>query len=371
MPKLQVLSFFSGALGLDLGLEAAGLETICYSEINPVCQETIKTNRPNIPILGDIRNYSGRDIRWIIGYNETQPIDVIVGGPPCQAFSMAGVRKSLGDSRGLVLITFLELIGDLLPKYIVIENVRGLYSAVLDGQPSGVFKFLLKYLKDLGYGISFNLYNTANFGTPQRRERIIIIGSRDGHKLPYLVPTHSPNGEYGLPKWRTLRDALENLVENTVESVPLVKTQIKYLKVLSDGQSWKDLPKDLQREITQTATGNKVWYKKCYRRLAWDQPSPTLLTAPCGGAALIHPVEDRYLSVGEYKRIQEFPDDFILCGSRTAKYKQIGNAIPVGLATAVGKLLIAHTNNQVIPRFPRFPYSKYHNTSDKYWDSFI
>ena len=154
-PYVNYLSFFSGALGLDLGLERAGFKPLMYCEFDKKCQETIKLNQPNVPLLGDIRNYSAKDILKELSLSDKDQIDLVVGGPPCQAFSTAGARRSFEDERGNVFIHYLQLATDLKARYIVIENVRGLLSAVY--KPSDHDEISLKDAKGtaLEYVVQF------------------------------------------------------------------------------------------------------------------------------------------------------------------------------------------------------------------------
>ena len=381
MKKMKALSFFSGAMGLDIGLEKAGIEVILACESEKFIRETIKLNRPKIKVLEDINKYSAKDIRKEAGLKNGQKIDLVVGGPPCQAFSTAGKRLSINENRGVVFLKYLELIKELNPKYFVIENVRGLLSVPLKHVPhenrkgklktieekGGTLNFILKYLSDIGYKTSFNLYNSANFGTPQIRERVIIIGNRD-EKLPYLSPTHSENSDYGLKKWNTFKSAVKGLNNNKHQHLNFPKNRIKYYKKLKEGQNWKNLSTKLQKEAlgkSYYSGGGKTGF---LRRLAWNKPSPTLVTDPMMPATdLAHPVENRPLSIQEYKRIQEFPDDWKLSGSLRNQYKQIGNAVPVSLGKAIGKLIIQHALKKKIKVITNFKYSRYLNTSDKDW----
>jgi len=227
---LKALSFFSGCLGLDLGLEKEGIKVLLACEVDAAARKTIEMNRPDMALIGDIRDYSAAMIREKAGLSQTEDIDVIVGGPPCQAFSSAGKRQGFNDERGNVFLTFIDLITELRPKFAVIENVRGLLSAPLQHRPhemrgkhypslsddekkGGALLLITRRLKEAGYSFSFNLYNAANFGSPQQRERVVIACSRDGEKLPYLTPTHSEKGLYGLPQSRTLREVLTDLPE--------------------------------------------------------------------------------------------------------------------------------------------------------------
>ena len=379
----KALSFFSGAMGLDIGIEKAGITFLSASEFEPNARKTIILNKPNIGLIGDINKYSAAEIREFAGLNPDDEIDVIVGGPPCQAFSTAGKRESFNDSRGNVFLTFIDRVLELRPKYAVIENVRGLlsapYSSVYpkknvgyaaktpENQKGLALYFIINKLQEEGYSVSFTLYNAANYGAPQKRERVVIMCSRDGRKIPYLKPTHSETGAFDLPKWRTLRDALNGLDDSDAEYIPFPERRLKYYRMLEEGQNWKNLPEELQKEALGKAYylgGGKTGF---LRRLAWEQPSPTLVTDPTMPATdLAHPNKDRPLSVQEYKRIQEFPDDWHIFGSIKEQYRQIGNAVPISLGYAIGKQLVSLLQGKEIGEAPKgFPFSRYENTDDE------
>jgi DNA (cytosine-5)-methyltransferase 1 len=384
-PDLKALSFFSGCMGLDLGLEKEGIKILLACEIDSAARKTIETNRPDMALIGDIRDYSAIEIREKAGLSSTDEIDVIVGGPPCQAFSSAGKRQGFNDDRGNVFLTFIDLITELKPRFAVIENVRGLLSAPLkhrphemrgknfpslsqDEQRGGALLFITRKLKQAGYSISFNLYNSANFGSPQQRERVVIACSRDGEKLPYLTPTHAEKGLYGLPQWRTLREVLEGLPKDGHHFVKFPEKRLKYYRLLKPGQYWRDLPAELHQEAlgaSYHAGGGRTGF---YRRLAWDKPSPTLVTHPAMPATdLAHPEEDRPLSIEEYQRIQEFPDDWSIAGSLLDRYRQVGNAVPCSLGRAIARMLLTHLKGETPIVYPDFPYSRYHKTDDVSW----
>jgi DNA (cytosine-5)-methyltransferase 1 len=380
------MSFFTGAMGLDLGLEKAGISTVLASEIDPIICDTIRANRPNRALIGDIRNYSGRAIREECNLGSETEIDLVFGGPPCQAFSTAGKRKAFEDERGNVFIKFIDLILELRPRYAVIENVRGLLSAALAHRPhaergpkfgpltaeeqsGGALYFILKRLRAANYGVSFNLYNAANFGSPQIRERVVILCSRDGKKLPYLTPTHSDDAKWGLPRWRTLRDALEGLPPEPCDYVRFPEKRLRFYRMLKEGQNWRHLPKELQQEALGNsffAGGGKTGF---LRRLSWNKPSPTLVTHPAMPATdLGHPAQDRPLSVQEYRRIQEFPMSMILAGSILDQYRQVGNAVPTSLGEAIGRTLLAHDSGKDICNLAGFAYSRYIGTDEETWE---
>ncbi|MDO4937990.1 MAG: DNA cytosine methyltransferase [Sutterellaceae bacterium] len=376
------LSFFSGAMGLDLGLEKAGIQFRLACENDKTCQQTIRLNRQNMGLIGDIWNYSAQQIKEIADIKGD--IDLIVGGPPCQAFSTAGARKGFDDQRGNVFLHYIDLLLELKPKYIVIENVRGLLSAPLKHcpwenrqgdwkpdfleKPGGALLYIIEQLRAGGYSVSFNLYNAANFGVPQIRERVVIICSRDGRKVPYLMPTNSNDPKFGLAPWETLRQAIDGV--QGCDHTDFPEKRLKYFRMLHEGQYWKNLPEDIQPEAMGKSFllgGGKTGF---YRRLAWDKPSCTLVTSPTMPATdICHPTEDRPLSIQEYKRIQMFPDDWTLAGNIVKQYKQVGNAVPVGLGYAIGKAILAHARGESVEPPADFPFSRYKNTDDVSWEA--
>jgi DNA (cytosine-5)-methyltransferase 1 len=382
--KPIALSFFSGALGLDLGLERSGFEVLLACEVDKYCRQTIALNKPEMALLSDINKYSKRDVLDAAGLIDSDDIDLLIGGPPCQAFSTAGKRQAFNDDRGNVFLKYIDLALELRPKFLVIENVRGLMSCPLDHRPhdqrgrsfpdltadelkGGALNFIISRLKGSGYSYSFNLYNSANFGTPQVRERVIIICSRDDVSPPFLTPTHSENGAYGLPKWKTFKQATKGLTGHQHLNFP--EKRLKYYRLLKPGENWKNLPGDLQKEAlgkSYYAGGGKTGF---LRRLAWNKPSPTLVTHPAMPATdLAHPEEDRPLSIQEYKRIQEFPDHWELAGPLIQQYKQVGNAVPNSLGYAVGEHLLKLLRGERPEQYPGFKYSRYKNTSNIEWE---
>ena len=236
----------------------------------------------------------------------------------------------------------------------------------LDELRGGALNFIINLIAGAGYSYSFNLYNAANYGSPQVRERVIMVCARDGRRVPYLPPTHSQNGEFGLKKWRTFRMATRSIKEHHFINFP--EKRLKYYRMLQPGENWRSLPVDLQKEALGKsfyAGGGKTGF---LRRLAWDKPAPTLVTHPAMPATdLAHPEEDRPLSVEEYKKIQEFPANWKFAGPLVQQYKQIGNAVPHSLGKALGQHLIKCLNGEKIIERINFPYSRYKNTSELEW----
>ena len=351
--KYNIVSIFSGAMGLDLGLEKAGLNTAVCVEWDKLACQTIRTNT-NIPVIeGDINDVSTEDILKAANLTK-EDVFAVVGGPPCQAFSTAGKRLSLQDFRGNAIIRYMEIIKEISPEYFILENVRGIlstpmnivpqeyeeeYSHIVEMQGSMIY-FLWNEFKKLGYDLSFTLFNSANYGVPQARERVIIFGSKNG-RIPLPSPTHSKSGkETGMP-WATIQEAFEGLMPENQQYLEIPQRIKKYLIHLKEGQNWRDLPDEVRQEAmgkSYELVGGKTGF---FRRLSYSQPSPTLLTSPIMNATLLaHPTEMRSLSVQEYARIQQFPDDWKFQGKLSDIYKQIGNAVPVGLGYVAGKTLL-------------------------------
>ena len=374
IPNKVALSFFTGAVGLDIGMAEAGISPVLVSEIDSSARRSIAANYPEAGLVGDMTKLTPKDIYEYANLPEGTTIDYMFGGPPCQAFSTAGKRRGYHDVRGDVFIKYLELIGQLKPRYAVIENVRGLLSipaifneADTKGLKGGVLLYALRRLRHFGYSVSFNLYNAANFGAPEKRERLIIIAKLGSQKVDYLMPTNDEHGNFGLPKWKTFGDAVKGI--KTSHYIEYPAKRAKYLKYIPEGGNWRSMPLDVQKEAmgkSWALPGGKTGF---FRRLSRKEPSPTLVTHPTMPATdLIHPTEDRPLSVEEYRRIQGFPDNWHIEGPILEQYKQIGNAVPVPLAKAIGDRIIADDNGETLPTIEGFKYSRYHNTDEVNWE---
>lgn len=376
LPEIVALSFFSGAMGLDLGMRQGGIHALLACDNNKYCRMTIAHNAPEMALLGDITKYSAAEILRMAKIPDSRKVDVIFGGPPCQAFSTAGARRGLEDSRGNLFLSYLELIAQIKPTYIVLENVRGLLSSPYPYGPcsepvkGGTLCVILDQLKAAGYTVSFNLYNAANFGAPQIRERLVIIGKLGPQPVAHLTPNHAEHGEFKLPVWRTFADACAGLSESEQHFVTFPEKRLKFYRMLKPGQYWKDLPPEMQIEAMGAKLklgGGKTGF---YRRLSWDRPAPTLVTDPTMPATdLCHPEADRPLSIEEYARIQGFPDDWKICGPLKEQYRQIGNAVPVALGQAIAQTIKADMQGVVLPQYPEFKHSRYKLTDELSWSA--
>ncbi|MBO1064601.1 MULTISPECIES: DNA cytosine methyltransferase [Nostocales] len=365
--KAISISLFTGAFGLDLGMEQAGFHTVSVVEKDRDATKTIALNRPFLQesaIPREIQNVSSQELLEEGGIvlnlgRALQPgeVDLVTGGPPCQPFSTAGKRGSVMDPRGSLFMDFVRIVKEVQPRFFLMENVKGLLSAPLRHRPinqrgkdypplevdeiaGAALKVVLSEMKEIGYNVVYNLLEAADYGVPQNRARVVFIGSRDGEAATFPIPKYCKDGKI-LPKWLTLEDAITDLVDTEREFMAYPESRLKYLRLLEAGQNWKHLPEELKQEAmggAYNSGGGKVGF---YRRLSWDKPSPTITTSPHQKATdMCHPVELRSLTVRESARIQTFPDDWIFYGSVSSKYKQIGNAVPVLLAKELGSYLL-------------------------------
>ena len=370
---LSHVSLFSGAGGLDLGLDRAGFTTLVAVEKDRYARETLQANReyfrsPGFTLFEDVNELTGEDLLIAAGV-QRGGLDLLSGGPPCQPFSTAGHRRSVVDPRGSLFGRYLKLVGEMEPRFFVLENVRGILSAALRHRPldrrgdshaplasdeqlgSLLTQTILPTIRDgLGYQVAYGLVNAADYGVPQRRQRVIFIGSRD-HELgecgrtPQMAelvpPTHAKTPTHGLAGWRTLGDALEELGEAEPEGSRYSPARAAVLARVPPGRNWRyirdNFGEDYLRSVmggAYSSSGGKVGF---WRRLSFDEPCPTLPASPAQKAtSLCHPVETRPLRVREYACVQQFPRDYAFAGPTSAKYVQIGNAVPAGLAEAVG-----------------------------------
>jgi DNA (cytosine-5)-methyltransferase 1 len=310
---------------LDLGLEKAGIETVAYVEREPSCLATIRANKPKAVCFEDIRFVTGAEIVKRFGY-----IDLVVGGPPCQPFSTAGRMDAMNDPRGQMLLEYMRVVKEMGPKFFVMENVVGVTNAKVDGdQP--VLDWMFKRLRGVGYKISHWKLNAYDYGVPQKRERIIVIGSQNGH-------VEKPKCHR--PLVRTIRKVIEDLESEPGECAKFSDPFARIMRKVPEGGNWRDLDTRTQRRAMGGAYDSEGGRTAFYRRIHRDRPSPTLTTSPTQRATtLCHPTQTRPLSVREYGKFQGFPDSWTLVGSTAQKYRMLGNAVPLVLGEAIGRSL--------------------------------
>ena len=369
----DVISLFSGAMGLDIGLEKAGLNVVIGQDFDESCVKTMQANGHNV-LGGDIREIDPRKLLELTGLSVGEPF-LICGGPPCQPFSTAGKRLGINDPRGSLFMDFIRMIDYIRPRFFVMENVKGIMSAPLKHVPLAerdendpeqrlgtVLDVILAEFDKLGYKTVYGVLDAVNYGVPQFRERFVLIGSRDNEDIFLPLPTHFQMHQDKSYQWKTVRDAIADLEFDKGECATLSEERLKFLKMIPEGGNWRDLPENIipiAMGGAYKSGGGKVGF---YRRLSYDQPSPTVVTSPVQKATMMcHPTQYRPLSIKEYARIQQFPDDWIFTGTTAAKYRQIGNAVPVGLAEAIGKAVCAVADGNAVVETKRFRGTNVHN----------
>ena len=320
--KFNVIELFSGCGGMALGFENAGLKTKLLVEIDKNSVHTLKENRPRWKV-------EHQDIAQVDFTKYNGKIDIVAGGPPCQAFSYAGHSRGFEDTRGTLFFELARCVKEVQPKIALVENVRGLIRH--DGGKT--LSTMLRALKDLEYRPVYRLLRAQFLDVAQKRERVVIIAVRKDLDIPALFPKEK---DYTV----SIREALKDCPESDGAIYPKRKGEI--LKLVPPGGYWRDLPIDVQKEYMKKSFylgGGKTGMA---RRLSWDEPSLTLTCSPAQKQTeRCHPEETRPLTVREYARIQSFPDDWQFTGSLASQYRQIGNAVPVNLAYHIGKCLIA------------------------------
>ena len=370
------ISLFTGAMGLDLGFELEGFETRVVVESDSFAIKTIKANRPSTPVITQ-KNGKGKDRPASLENVSTEEIlveaglgveeaTVLIGAPPCEPYSTAGRRNGKADHRADGILQFIRVINQARPRFFVLEEVDSFLSAAIRHIPfydrivkakddlapeerlGSFFDEVMTAFINTGYKLSFDpsnpkgsVLNAADFGVAQNRKRFILIGSREGPAVG-LPPKETEER-------KTLGQVLDEVGDSSPEYKPFSKSWGKYLPKVPPGGCWRNLPKDIQREVLGGAfddpdnprtRGKKGGRTGFMRRLSRNKPSPTLVDSPTTKAAcLCHPDEDRPLSVREYAALQGFPPDWIFQGSTTTKYRLIGQATPVPLAQAIARAI--------------------------------
>lgn len=323
MKKINVLGLFSGGGGLDLGFSAAGFNSILSSDIDPYSCKTLALNQGKQPYLSkhpvlceDIKNLSYKEIRKQTG---TKDIDFIIGGPPCQAFSVFGKRKGLEDPRGSLVYEYARIIKEIEPEGFLFENVAGL-KTIHDG---ALYSELLDTLSIGGkYAISAHEYEVAEFGIPQFRRRVFFIGTKSNRAIPQMESTHTtPNSLFNAHK-------PFNTVSSIFSDLPTPITDWKGEAFLNGhvGRKHSQRIIDRYRGLTFGERDPKTRINK----LNPERPSFTIIVGSDagGGKGHVHPFEAREVTPRESARIQTFPDWWEFYGTGRHIIRQVGNAVP-------------------------------------------
>ena len=317
--SLAYVSLFCGGGGLDLGFASAGYKPLFSTDIVDAYCATISRNLPGHTVrAADMVDLTGKALRKAV--NRTP--DVVIGGPPCQSFSILGDRKSLKDPRGQLALEFVRFISEVKPKAFLFENVPG----ILNTNGGRDWRNLLTTMEDLtGFKIEYRVLNSVWFGVPQYRERVFIVGTKKN-----VRPIHWPEQKYslsigsqdhGLPDPRPSKLAFDLIegTENHIRRIHCERVRVRYSKIAPGGRD----------RVDHTD------------RIHPDRPSGTVLvgSGAGGGRPFIHPVEHRHITVREAARLQSFPDWWLFEGGPTAAYRQVGNAVPPMMARAVATAL--------------------------------
>ncbi|MDR2104717.1 MAG: DNA cytosine methyltransferase [Deferribacteraceae bacterium] len=306
---MNVVSLFSGAGGLDLGFKMAGHNIIWA---NDLCRDSVETYRINLGnhiVCGDICTINEKDV---------PDCDIIIGGFPCQGFSIANMKRNSEDERNQLYKQLIRIINAKQPKFFLAENVKGIFSLA----KGTVLKMILGDFENIGYRVQTKILNAADYGVPQLRQRLFIVGIRNNidHSFVYPLPTHSANGVNNLPQWISVGETLSTLPDPKESNNILNHDYSKY-KLRFNGYIGHRMIDPLKPAPTVTARGDSK-----------------------GGVVVLHhPNNKRRMSCRELALVQSFPINYAFCGTRSSIYRQIGNAVPPLLAYAIAKQFNAYT----------------------------
>ncbi len=352
MERYNIIDLFAGVGGLSYGFSILPqFNIIAANEIEKDISIAYKLNHPNVEMLNcDINNLTKESLEKAL---KGHKVDLIVGGPPCQSYSTLGKRQM--DDRANLFMQYKRVLSILQPRAFVFENVVG----ILSMDKGRLFKQIQFEFEELGYSLQHRVLDSVNFGVPQHRERVILVGFKGTNNFVYPTPTHGN----GLKPYITLKDAIGDLpvLESgekksyyasgiTNEFLEFVRTNtndyveehsapkngdhlVRIMKALKDGQSKEDLPAEIRP---------KSGYGNTYAKLWWEKPSTTItrnFSCP-SSSRCIHPRDSRAMSIREGARLQSFPDDYKFYGSDSIKRLEIGNAVPPLLSVAIAKQML-------------------------------
>ena len=363
------IDLFCGAGGLSGGFRQAGFRILAGNDLDEFSGQTFTaTHDDAIFLSGPIEDIAASDLQRAAGLRRGE-LDCLVGGPPCQAFSVYNHQRGLHDQRSGLFQEYLRIVKGLLPKWVVTENVTGITSV---GNGKAV-QDIFTGLGELGYHVDSKILRAEEFGVPQERRRIFFVGNRLGLPIPWPQPTHGPsllpivtvadaisdlpplrNGEDLGPQpyakepqseYQALLRSDATIVYN--HAAPrLAKINLERMRHVPQGGSWRDIPFELLPAGMKRA--RRCDHTKRYGRLSPEGLACTILTkCDLHWGAYIHPDQDRILSVREAARLQSFPDWFIFAGPRTEQYVQVGNAVPPALARKIAESVKEHLLNGI------------------------
>ncbi len=345
------VDLFCGAGGLSEGFRQAGFQVLAGNDIDPYAGETFAATHREAKFLpGPIESISASKLLSAAGLLKGE-LDCLLGGPPCQGYSVYNHQRGMHDARSHLFEEYLRIVEGVMPRWVVMENVTGITS-IANGM---VVRAILTSLRALGYDVEPRLVRTEDYGIPQERRRILFVGNRVGVPIPNLQATHGPglapfvsvwDAIGDLPRLRngeTAKDGSPYRFEGKSEyqrelrqngggvfnhSAPkLAQINLARMEHIPEGGSWRDIPLNLLPAGMKKA--HRSDHTKRYGRLEKKGLASTILTkCDLHWGAYIHPEQDRSLTVREAARLQSFPDWFQFKGPRTEQYVQVGNAVP-------------------------------------------
>lgn len=335
--KPRGIDLFCGAGGMSLGFIRAGFDMIFAVDNDPAAVETHCKNLGPHAYTADVYELTKSSIEDQI-HQSLDNLDVVVGGPPCQGFSVQR-RGSDEDVRNHLVLEYLRLVLEIKPKFFVMENVAGLESP--RGRP--FLKELYEKCGSNGYTLHRAKLTAAHFGVPQLRQRVVIVGERRE-----VFPLFSfPEGSHKTPEsWTTVRSAIADLMSKTEHDLAnhradrLSPVNLERIRAITEGQGRDSLPEHLQLDCHRNNPTHR--HLDVYGRMAWDAPSPTITARfdSFSRGRFGHPELDRTITLREGARLQSFPDDFVFHGSKVQVAKQIGNAVPPLMAQAIAERIL-------------------------------
>jgi DNA (cytosine-5)-methyltransferase 1 len=387
MTPYTLIDLFSGAGGMSEGFEQAGFNALVANDFDEDAAKTYQLNHPHVRFLsGPIQDISSESMLEA-GKIKQKELDVLVGGPPCQAFSVYNHQRGMHDERSGLFREYLRIVEGLLPKFVVMENVTGLTS-VADGR---AVEEIYSSLQKFGYHVEHRILKAEEYGVPQERRRIFFIGSLEQKKIVWPNPICWPGSLFPCTTvWDAIGDLpplqiLEGEEESSYTTKPFSEYQkglrkgskkvfnhvapylapinLERLKFIAPGGSWRDIPERLLPAGMKKA--KKSDHTKRYGRLRTDGLASTILTkCDLHWGAFIHPNQERCLTVREAARLQSFPDRIRFTGSRGEQFRQVGNAVPPLLARAVANSILEMltTGTQANKRLSSAPHNRRRNT---------
>jgi DNA (cytosine-5)-methyltransferase 1 len=345
MSKFQVISLFSGCGGLDIGFHRKGFSSAICIENNPIMAKTLELNRVSKNIIcDDIQNVTNARIAAVTGLKKGE-VDLVLGGPPCPAFSKSRFyRKEMthgtDDESWQTVKEYFRIVAGFMPKAFVFENVHTFAAK----RQNGALEYVIKTARKLGYTVVYKVLNAVNYGVPQKRERIFIVGTLNDIPFEHPMPTHRSKDDQDLnshlPVWKTAGDALSDLddksLDHSLKGHFAGGSAHELLKDIPPGDNYLYFTKERGHKKPVFKWRSRYW--SFLLKLSPEMPSWTIQARRSNNMGPFH-WRSRILTIPEVKRIQTFPDDYALSGNVENQWRQIGNAVPPLLASAMGECM--------------------------------